>query len=241
MSPKSMIPDTPPPSSSSRLSSVMSLWMTCARSDGRAGSARSRNRSSTRSSCRRRSRSSTSSACGRRSGRCFWSHSMARPAAGWKKPRSAIPIRAVTCPMPRTAVRSSSSGAAVRPGRKGSSRTRCCDAPSARLPTRSPPRVGRARGTGRSGSIRATCSAAATSISTTPGSSAAFETFSTQREPSASSTRKFWSRSLTSGRALTESTPNRDRATAAARSASRVGGSACRTPAVFIGADATRR
>ena len=55
MSPKSMIPLTRPRSSSSRLSSVTSLWMTCARSVGSAGTTRSRKRSSTRCRWRRRS------------------------------------------------------------------------------------------------------------------------------------------------------------------------------------------
>ena len=219
----------------------MSLWMTCARSAGSAGSARSMKRSSTRSSCRRRSGSSTSDAWRTRSGRCFWSHSIARPAAGWKKPRSATPMRAHTRPIPRIAPASSSPGAAVRPGRNGKQPHQVLSGAIREAAEGLALSVGRARGTGRSGSIRATCSTAATSMATTAGSSAAFETFSTQRAPSASSSRKFWSRSLTSGRVETGSTPNRDRAASTARPASRVGGSACRTPAVFIGADATRR
>jgi hypothetical protein len=78
-----------------------------------------------------------------------------------------------------------------------------------------PSSAGRATGTGRAGSTETIRSTAATSISTTPRSSAAFETFRTQPAPDASVSRKFWSRSLTSGSAVT-SRPYRSRAISSA-------------------------
>ena len=61
MSPKSMIPVTRPPSSRSRLSSVTSLWMSCARSAGRPARRCAANRARTRPSSSRRPRSSSTS------------------------------------------------------------------------------------------------------------------------------------------------------------------------------------
>jgi hypothetical protein len=70
-----------------------------------------------------------------------------------------------------------------------------------------PSSAARATGTGSPGSTAAIRSTAATSISTTPGSSAALETLRTHCEPSSAAMAKFWSRSLTSG-AASPVTPN---------------------------------
>ena len=123
---------------------------------------------------------------------------------------------------------SSSSGRALRPGRSGMSRTRCVAPATATRAIGAPSRAGRATGTGRPGSTAAIRSTAATSISTTPGSSAAFETLSTHCEPSSAEMAKFWSRSLTSARAV-PITPNVVPATSRASSRVRAGGSAART------------
>ncbi len=234
MSPKSMIPLTAPASSSSRLSSVRSLWMTCERSAGKAGAIRSAKRAMTRSSSVRRRPSFTSAACSKRSGSRCWSQAITRPAAGWKKARSACATRAATTPISRTCSADTSFGVALRPGRRGRSRTRCSASRTETAPMLAPPRVGRATGTGSPGSTAAMCSTAATSISTTPRASAPFETFSTQLRPSVPTISKFWSRSLTSARA-DPSTPNSLRAIRAASASLSCGGSAFRTSGWVIG------
>ena len=171
------------------------------------------------------------------SGRCRWSHQIRRPAAVWKKPRSATPMRATTSPMRATASASSSVAGALRPGNSGRSRTRWVVPSISALAIDEPSTVGRATGTGRAGSSIAMRSTAATSISTTPRSSAAFETFRTQEPPSASVSRKFWSRSLTMA-AAAASRPKCVRATSAAWSRLSAGGAASRT-SVVIAADRT--
>ena len=54
---------------------------------------------------------------------CFDGDAAGRMAAGWKKPRSARPSRAVVCPMDRSAPALSAVAAMVRPGRNVNSRT----------------------------------------------------------------------------------------------------------------------
>ena len=237
MSPKSMIPVTCRRSSRSRLSSVTSLWMIWPRSRGSTGTTRLSKRASTRASSSRRAGSSMAGASRASSGRCRWSHQIRRPAAVWKKPRSATPMRATTSPMRAIASASSSVAGALRPGNSGRSRTRWVVPPMSTLAIGEPSSVGRATGTGRAGSSSAMRSTAATSISITPRSSAAFETFRTQEPPSASVSRKFWSRSLTMAVAAA-SRPKCVRATSAAWSRLSAGGAASRT-SVVIGADRT--
>ncbi len=215
------------------MSRVTSLWMSCERRVGSAGTTRRLKRSRTRPRSSRRSGASVSETRRASSGRCRWSHQIVRPAAGWKNPRSARPMRPTTSPTCSMAAGSSSAGAAARPGRSGSRRTRCVAPSTTAVTTVDPSSAGRATGTGRAGSTDLIRSTAATSISTTPRSSAAFETFSTQAAPDASVRRKFWSRSLTSGSAVA-SRPYRSRATSSAWRALRAGGGASRTSAVVI-------
>ena len=160
-----------------------------------------------------------------------------RPAAGWKNPRSARPRRATTSPSCSMATWSSSADATVRPGMRGMRRTRCARpvGPRTRRSVE-PSSAGSATGTGRSGSTAAICATAATSISTTPRSSAALETFRTRSPPVASVRRKFWSRSLTSARAGGLRCRRASRATSSASVVVRAGGAAARTSAVVIGA-----
>ena len=202
MSPKSMIPLTRFRSSRSRLSSVTSLWMSWARSAGNAGTTLAANRARTRSMSSRRPGSSSRATRRASSGRCCWSHQIVRPAAGWKRPRSARPIRATTSPRCAIASASRSAGSAVRPGRSGRSRTRCEAPPTSAVTIGDPSSAARATGTGRAGSISAMRSTAATSISTTSGSSTAFETLRTHPAPDASVRRKLRSRSLTRSSAV---------------------------------------
>ncbi len=155
MSPKSMMPVTRSSSSRSRLSRVTSLWMSCERSVGSAGTTRRWNRSRTRPRSSRRSGASVSDTRRARSGRCRWSHQIVRPADGWKNPRSARPMRPTTSPMCVRASGSSSVGAAERPGRSGSRRTRCAAPSTTAVVTVDPSSAGRATGTGRPGSTDA--------------------------------------------------------------------------------------
>ena len=214
---------------------MTSLWMSWPRSRGSAGTTRSSKRASTRASSSRRAGSSMGGANRARSGRCCWSHQIRRPAAEWKKPRSAIADARHDLPDLRDRLRIQLGCGTLRPGNSGRSRTRWVVPSMSALAIGEPSRVGRATGTGRAGSSCAIRSTAATSISTTPRSSAAFETFRTQAPPSASVSRKFWSRSLTMAVAAA-STPKRVRAMSAAWSRLSAGGAASRTSDV-IGAD----
>ncbi len=118
MSPKSMIPVTNPASSVSVLSTLRSVWATCARNRPQTGVIRASKASSVRATAPRARGSRMSSSIARADSACWTSQSIVRRALGWKKPRIATARRAAVSPH-ATSAASDRSVAAMRlwPGR----------------------------------------------------------------------------------------------------------------------------
>ena len=221
MSPKSVMPVRPSRSSSSTLVGARSLCTTWARSRGSTGATCSSKRSSTASIAVRRS-AATAGSQGRSCGSRLMSQVWGRVAAGWAKPRSPCPSRALVRPHSRRWAASSSSPSGCRPSNQVS--TQANEGRPSRPLSRThcrPSRVGTGVGTGSSGATVRRWWSAEHCRSTTSSGSAGLCTLSRWRtEPD--SRRKLLSRSPCRG-VRSPDRPQSDSTDASSASGSRSG------------------